>query len=172
MRLPLQTDSLSSVMINLPYRPNVCMLLHNDAGKLFLGERLGQAGVWQFPQGGIEPGTTPEEAVIRELEEECGIPPALIKIELKLAATHTYDFSTPPAYAVGRWRGQSQSFWVVRFLGHDQEIRLDLHKPEFSGWRWCTPQEVRSMAEPKRVVGYEPALREFENYLGAGKNTA
>ena len=159
-------------MINLPYRPNVCMLLHNDAGKLFLGERLGQPGIWQFPQGGVEPGTTPEESVIRELEEECGIQPALIRVELKLATTNTYDFSTPPAYAVGRWRGQTQTFWVVRFLGHDQEIKLDFHKPEFSNWMWCTPEQVRQRAETKRMVGYEPALKEFENYLQGCKRPA
>jgi putative (di)nucleoside polyphosphate hydrolase len=141
------------------------MLLYNSAGKLFLGERNKEAGIWQFPQGGVEAGLSLEQNVTKELHEELGLAPALVHITKQLKATNTYDFATPPAYAVGRWRGQSQSFWLVKFLGQDSDIRLELQQPaEFMNWRWCTPTEVRSLAEPKRLPGYANPLNEFEEF--------
>ncbi|NDC36541.1 MAG: NUDIX domain-containing protein, partial [Proteobacteria bacterium] len=136
-------------MSSLPYRPNVCMLLYNTAGQLLLGERNQEIGIWQFPQGGAEPGLTLEQNVSKELQEELGLHPEHVEITKRLSATNTYDFVTPPTYAVGRWRGQTQSFWLVKFLGQDSDIKLDRYQPaEFMNWRWCSPQEVRAIAEP------------------------
>lgn len=142
------------------------MLLYNSEGKLFLGERNEESGIWQFPQGGAEPGLTLEQNVLKELHEELGISDQLAKIAKQLKTTNTYDFSIPPAYAIGKWRGQTQTFWLVTFLGEDSDIRLDLHQPaEFMRWRWCTIDEVRALAEPKRLPGYAKALIEFEEFL-------
>jgi putative (di)nucleoside polyphosphate hydrolase len=70
-----------------------------------------------------------------------------------------------PQYAEGRWRGQSQTFWLVEFVGDDSDIRLDAdHAPEFMTWRWSPVDEVRRLAAPRRLAGYEPALREFERF--------
>lgn len=144
------------------------MLLYNSKGQLFLGERNHEAGIWQFPQGGAEPTLTPEENVIKELGEELGVEPSQICITKQLKATHTYDFVTPPPYAVGRWRGQTQTFWLVEFFGQDSDINLNLHSPaEFMSWKWCSPDEVRSLAEPKRLPGYAAALAEFEELLAS-----
>ncbi len=145
----------------LPYRPNVCMILRNREGKYFLGERAGEPGIWQFPQGGVETEFSLEENVIRELSEELGAKKKLFKIVKKLAATHEYDFRKAPAYAAGKWRGQAQTFWLVEFLGDDSEINLSLHEPEFMNFCWCTPDEVRQKAEPVRLTGYEKALKEL-----------
>jgi putative (di)nucleoside polyphosphate hydrolase len=151
-------------MTQLPLRPNVCMLVLNSHRRLFLGERLGEPGVWQFPQGGVETSATLEENVLRELEEELGAARQLFSIVRRLKANHQYEFSRPPQYAVDKWRGQMQSFWLVSFLGKDEDIKLDNDKPgaepEFSAWRWCTLAEVRAQAEPKRLLGYEKALAE------------
>ena len=68
-------------MLELPLRPNVCMLLHNQDSDLFLGERYGEAGVWQLPQGGVEAEYSVEENVLRELEEEIGVGRDLLEIE-------------------------------------------------------------------------------------------
>lgn len=156
-------------MATLTYRQNVCMLLFNAELKLLLGERQGEAGIWQFPQGGVEDGITLEENVLRELNEELGIAPAHLAVIKKLDSTHTYDWDVPPAYAKDKWRGQTQTFWLVEFRGKDSEIRLDLHQQEFNSWRWCTAAEVRTLAEPKRLPGYEAPLREFEEWVRGRK---
>lgn len=152
-------------MNELPLRPNVCILLCNSEGKLFLGERNGEKAVWQFPQGGVEPDCSVEENVLRELSEEVGAQRRHLSIIKKLNATHSYTFTKTPKYAEGKWRGQTQTFWLVEFTGKDSDIKLDTHEPEFMAWQWCTPEKVRALAEPKRLPGYEAPLLEFEEYL-------
>ena len=149
----------------LPLRPNVCILVFNRDRRLFLGERVNEPGVWQFPQGGVDPGATLEETVLKELNEDLGAPMASFKIVRKLKAVHDYDFARVPPYAVGKWRGQAQTFWLVEFVGEDSELDLTFHVQEFTAWKWCTPMEARAIAEPKRLPGYEPAIVEFEEYL-------
>lgn len=149
----------------LPYRQNVCMLIFNQDFKLFLGERAGESGIWQFPQGGVEDDSSSiEQNVYREAEEELGAPASLFKIERKLKHSHQYDFDNPPAYSIGKFRGQKQSFWLVRFLGNDSEIILDKYHAEFQSWCWADIELVKSKAEKKRLPGYLGALLEFETY--------
>ncbi len=137
------------------------MLVYNAEKRLFLGERFGSPNIWQFPQGGVEEGATLEENVVRELNEELGLKPAHIGTLRRLSTTHEYEWERPPEYAVGKWRGQSQTFWLVQFVGHDQDIHLTAHEtPEFMAWRWVAPGEVESLAEPRRLGGYRPALQE------------
>jgi putative (di)nucleoside polyphosphate hydrolase len=162
---PYTSDELNTArsMNTLPLRPNVCMLVLNKDGLLLLGERNRAPDVWQFPQGGVEVEASLEDSVIRELTEELGVVPELLRIEHRLKATHDYDFAEVPSYAVGRWRGQSQTFWIVRFLGTDADIDLQASDaPEFTRFRWCTPDEVRRIADPRRLEGYETPLRELE----------
>lgn len=149
-------------MNDLPYRPNVCMLIFNHEKKLLLGERKGCPGVWQFPQGGVELDQSIEENVLREVQEELGIDRSLVEIVGCLKARHRYDFDIAPAYAEGVWRGQDQTFWVVRFKGRDSEIIVESAEPEFESWCWATPDQVRNQAEEKRRAGYDAALKEFE----------
>lgn len=152
---------------NLPLRPNVCMIVLNSEGDIFMGERKGEAGKWQFPQGGVEPGLSLEENVLKELSEEIGAKKSLFRIIRKLKATNDYEFLRPPDYAKGRWRGQSQSFWLVDFLGEDSDIDLEAHNPEFMDFKWCSLAEVRKIAEPVRLPGYNRALAEIEAELEA-----
>lgn len=155
-------------MNQLPLRPNVCMLVFNRQKKLFLGERFGFEGIWQFPQGGVDLNNSLEDSVYRELEEELGLQRSVVEIRKRCAATHEYEFQDPPGYARGKWRGQSQTFWLVEFLGQDGQISLTTHEQEFMAWRWCTPNEVRVLAEFKRRAGYEAPLREFEAFCALG----
>ena len=141
------------------------MLVINREGKLFLGQRFGEPEVWQFPQGGAEAGLSSEENVLRELNEELGAPSHTFKILKKLNAVHRYDFSDVPQYAKGVWRGQEQSFWLVEFSGADEELNFELHTPEFMSYRWCNENEVRQLAEPKRLPGYDAPLKEYRQYL-------
>jgi len=158
-RYPLQMSDQT----NLPLRPNVCMLVVNTTGKVLLGERKGSPGLWQFPQGGVEPGLSLEENVRKELLEELGISNNVLGKIIRLRSTKEYLFDKIPSYAVGKWAGQSQSFWVVQFLGSDSDINLHAHHtPEFTDFQWCTPVEVIARAEPKRVPGYRAPLEELE----------
>lgn len=145
----------------LPLRPNVCMLLINSKGELFLGERLGEPGVFQFPQGGAEPDLSLEENVIKELHEETGAEESCFKILKKFKAIHDYDFDITPEYAKGKWRGQAQTFWLVEFLGNDSDFNLARFEAEFMSFRWCKPGEIEKIVEPKRMAAYRRVLSEL-----------
>lgn len=145
-------------MTQLPYRPNVCMILL-QGGKIFLGERTGSPGSYQFPQGGREEGTL-EENALRELEEELGARQELFQILALLDAVNRYDFQRTPDYAKGKWRGQEQRFVVVKFLGEDKDITLQAQCPEFDSFRWVHLEELPSLVENIRYPGYVQALEE------------
>ena len=147
-------------MTALPYRPNVGAVLFNPAGLVFLARRAdlpnaeGAAGGWQLPQGGIDAGEDPRAAVLRELAEEIGTDRA------EILAEHpdwlTYDL--PPDLLGralgGRYRGQRQRWFALRFLGTDAEIRLDADPhPEFDAWRWGHLAELPALA-----VGFKQAI--------------
>lgn len=147
----------------LPYRQNVCMLVFKYLEKdplFFLGQRLGDSPIWQFPQGGIEEDDTIENSVYRELEEELGCLKEYFQIIARLNHTHQYDFKNPPAYALNKYRGQSQSFWLVKFCGSDQQINLSAAHPEFGAFQWCKAEAIHQIADPIRVPGYRGAISE------------
>ena len=140
-------------MTKLPYRPNVGAALFNHQGLVFVARRAnfpnaeGPAGGWQLPQGGIDPHEDPRTAVLRELAEEIGTDKA------EVIGEHpdwlTYDLP-PELIGValhGRYRGQRQRWFAMRFTGEDSDIRLDLDPhPEFDAWRWAKLSELPSLA--------------------------
>jgi putative (di)nucleoside polyphosphate hydrolase len=153
-------------MVDLPLRPNVCLFIVNQNKRIFVGERFGCPGIWQLPQGGIEDGISEEENALREAHEELGADLKLFRTVKRLEAQHWYNFSEPvPLYAVGRWRGQKQSFWLIEFCGKDEDINLGRFQPEFSDYCWATVDELKKKAEKKRLAGYEKALGEISEYL-------
>jgi putative (di)nucleoside polyphosphate hydrolase len=145
-------------MQDLPYRPNVCLLIFNKNNLIFVGERKDCPNIWQFPQGGVEPEFSLEENAIKEACEELGVKKDLLKIRKKLAVTHKYDFQKPPEYAIGKWRGQEQTFWVLDFLGQDSDIKLDLHTPEFMSFKWVEVSFLPNIVEAKRWPSYKKSL--------------
>ncbi|MCB0320357.1 MAG: NUDIX domain-containing protein [Bdellovibrionales bacterium] len=146
-------------------RPNVCILLYNAQKKLFLGERCDCPGEWQFPQGGVEGDCSLEENVIREIEEEIGVSRDLIRVARRLRATHEYEWKEPREYGDQTYRGQTQTFWLVEFLGNDSDINLNTPHPEFMDWKWCASKEIPNIAHKQRLAGYILPLREFEDFL-------
>jgi putative (di)nucleoside polyphosphate hydrolase len=140
-------------MTELPYRPNVGAVLFNAAGRIFVARRAdfpnaeGPAGGWQLPQGGIDAGEDPRQAVLRELAEEIGTDRAEIIGEYP--DWLTYDL---PAHLIGvalhgKWRGQRQRWFALRFTGVDSDIRLDADPdPEFDAWRWAELADLPAMA--------------------------
>ena len=99
---------------------------------------------------------------MRELKEELGLKKGHIGKVTKLTSRHEYEWRKPPAYALHKWRGQRQTFWLVEFVGDDRDIDLESYKePEFRSWRWCSVAEVKRRAARHRLAGYRGALKEF-----------
>lgn len=158
-------------MTNLPYRPNVGAVLFNNAGQVFVARRAdmpnaeGPAGGWQLPQGGIDKGEDPSVAVFRELKEEIGTANA------EIIGEHpewlTYDLP-PNLLGIawrGKYRGQRQRWFAMRFLGNDTEIRLDLDPhPEFDAWRWAGLAELPALAVPFKRPIYEVLVSSFASF--------
>lgn len=140
-------------------------MMIDGEGHIFVAERLDTPGAWQMPQGGIDEGETPEEAAMRELQEETGVTAAtLLAISAKW---RTYD--VPPEIAEqawgGRFRGQGQIWVAVRFDGADEDIELDAHHAEFGRFKWTDAETLLDeIVEFKRDV-YAAVLREFAALL-------
>lgn len=152
----------------LPYRPCAGVVLMNRDGLIFAGRRLDTtADAWQMPQGGIDAGEQPLDAAFRELWEETGVNSGLVEYVGETPGWLTYDL--PPELMgkvwKGRYRGQQQRWFLFRFLGQDNQIRIDSDHPEFSEWRWIDADDmVRGIVSFKRPV-YEQVVAAFRNHL-------
>ena len=149
------------------FRPNVGIILLNPRNQVFWGKRL-RTHSWQFPQGGIKHGESPEQAMFRELHEEVGLVPDHVQI---IARTRDWlRYEVPEHFirkdARGHYRGQKQIWFLLRLLGHDSDLNLRAtDHPEFDAWRWneyWVPLEL--VIEFKRSV-YEMALTELARFL-------
>jgi putative (di)nucleoside polyphosphate hydrolase len=147
------------------YRPCVGLMVINPAGLVWIGERRGAPGSWQMPQGGIDHGEPPLDAALRELAEEIGT----ARVELAAESRHWYAYDLPPesvaAFHHGRYLGQSQKWFALRFVGRDAEIDVQTAKPEFLRWRWALPAEVVGLIVPFKRAVYEAVFAEFRPQL-------
>jgi putative (di)nucleoside polyphosphate hydrolase len=160
---------MTSNSADLPYRLNVGAVLFNRAGQVWVGKRAdvpaeyGEA--WQMPQGGIDAGEDPRAAVLRELAEEIGTANAAILGE----HPDWLSYDLPPALLGvawgGKYRGQRQRWFALRFLGDDAEINLtaDSH-PEFVAWRWVELAEIPALAVGFKREIYQVLARDFAGY--------
>jgi putative (di)nucleoside polyphosphate hydrolase len=149
------------------FRPNVGIILLNQKNQVFWGKRI-RTHSWQFPQGGIDRGETPEQALFRELQEEVGLLPEQVRIVARTRDWLRYE--VPDRYirkdARGHYKGQKQIWFLLQLVvpDHALNLRASTH-PEFDAWRWneyWVPLE--SVVEFKRGV-YEMALTELSRYL-------
>jgi len=150
------------------YRPGVGIILLNSVHRIWVGQRYGiTSEAWQMPQGGIDEGETPETAALRELEEETGVTSGLAEILAVSRDWHHYDLPaelTKIAWG-GRYRGQRQKWFVMRFLGNDGDINIQTAHPEFSEWRWSKTADLeRHIIEFKREL-YAALREEFSAFL-------
>lgn len=157
--------------MDLPYRDNVGALLFNRDGLIFVARRAdlpnaeGAPGGWQLPQGGIDTGEDPAVAVFRELEEEIGT----AKAEILAEHPDWLSYDLPPELLGkalgGKYRGQRQRWFALRFTGTDADIRLDLDPhPEFDAWRWARLEELPGMAVTFKREIYAVLARDFARF--------
>lgn len=135
----------------LPYRPGVGVMLMNGSGLVFVGQRLDSTlEAWQMPQGGIDDGEDATTAALRELEEETGVPAHLVEIVAETPGWHYYDLPNDLIGTIwkGRFAGQRQKWFAMRFLGSDSDVAIDQKHPEFKAWRWAPVDTLVDLAVP------------------------
>ncbi|OUW48606.1 MAG: RNA pyrophosphohydrolase [Candidatus Pelagibacter sp. TMED196] len=151
----------------LPLRIGVGAIVLNKKNQVFVGKRKDNpVDKWQMPQGGVNEGEDLTQAMIRELHEETGI--QNIKIINVIEGWYEYEL---PKYLLGRiwkgkYRGQKQKWFIVKFLGNDEEINLEIDKPEFIEWRWLDVKNLPSVIVDFKRKVYEqlvPKIRKFTN---------
>jgi putative (di)nucleoside polyphosphate hydrolase len=164
---------------SLPYRLNVGAALFDPRGKVLVGRRADRADLedltsgWQLPQGGIDPDEDPRRAVFRELAEEIGTDRAEIIGEHPEWLTYDLPDHLIGRALRGRYRGQRQRWFALRFLGTDGDIRLDVDPhPEFDAWRWAELAELPALAVPFKRPIYEIIARSFAPYAQAIRSGA
>jgi putative (di)nucleoside polyphosphate hydrolase len=157
-----------------PYRPCAGLTVLNRQGLVFIGRRLGgpehvdRTHVWQMPQGGIDPGEDPWPAALRELREETNIS----SVERLAEIPEWLSYDIPPKIAghawSGKYRGQTQKWFALRFTGDDSEINIEHpaggHEPEFLAWRWEPLHNLPALVVPFKRPVYERVAAEFKKF--------
>lgn len=147
------------------YRPNVGIILCNDAGEVFWARRTGEDS-WQFPQGGIRRNETPEQALYRELAEEVGLGPEHVVVMGRTDGWLRYRIPRRYLRHNGRDRprciGQKQLWYLLKLVGQEQAVCLDnTDKPEFDSWRWINYWETVDLVIPFKRIVYRKALEQL-----------
>lgn len=153
----------------LPYRPCVGLMLLNREGKIFAGQRLdNNHDAWQMPQGGIDEGETPAVAALRELSEETGLPADQVTILRESSYWHPYELPRGLISRLwqGRFRGQTQRWFAMRYTGPDAFIDIDGEEPEFRAWAWMDHAELVRKIVPFKRDTYTQVFDEFADLIG------
>jgi putative (di)nucleoside polyphosphate hydrolase len=160
----MTTDEISK----LPYRPCVGIMLVNTRGHVFVGQRLDRdTDAWQMPQGGVDKWEKTLDAAVRELWEETGVTENLITVEAESRGLIPYDLpiALVPNVWKGRYRGQEQKWFLMRFHGSDDQINIATEHPEFSAWKWLPKDELVANIVPFKREVYTQVLAEFGGKL-------
>ena len=148
------------------YRPCVGVMLVNERGKAFVGKRIDtkEGDWWQMPQGGVDKGEEFEPAALRELAEETGVRDHHVSIIGKTREPIRYDLPEELIGKLwrGRFRGQEQFWFLMRFQGSDADVDLEAHNPpEFCDWKWVEPETLPDLIIPFKRRVYSSVLSEF-----------
>lgn len=152
----------------LPYRPCVGVMLINTEGGVFVGQRRDHfEEAWQMPQGGVDKGEEPRDAALRELWEETGVLANLVEVLAETEGWLPYDLphDIVPKIWKGRFRGQEQKWFLMRFQGRDDQIDIATEHPEFSTWRWQPLDQLVDKIVPFKREVYRRVLQEFAPHL-------
>jgi putative (di)nucleoside polyphosphate hydrolase len=152
------------------FRSGVGIMLLNLHDEIFVGRRTGTLGeAWQMPQGGICEGEQPLKAALRELREEIGVD----NVEVLAESDVWLRYELPPELIgkawQGRWRGQQQKWFAMRFLGAEDEVNIATEHPEFSAWRWVPAAELPNLIVSFKRQLYLDVLRQFQTISAAGE---
>jgi putative (di)nucleoside polyphosphate hydrolase len=149
---------------DLPYRPCVGIMLFNRDGAVFVGKRIDQTVEgWQMPQGGIDKGETPRQAALRELLEEVGTDQAEIIAEMDDWVTYDLPEHLVGVAFKGKYKGQRQKWFALRFTGQDSDIDLTAHEPEFSAFQWVSLEALPALIVPFKRETYKAVIAAFQN---------
>jgi putative (di)nucleoside polyphosphate hydrolase len=150
------------------YRRGVGVMLINEHRHVFVGRRIDNRDeAWQMPQGGIDEGEKPWPAALRELEEETGIRKKLVEKVASLPQQLRYEIPDAIASRLwgGKWKGQLQDWYLVRFLGSDKDVNIKTKHPEFSHWKWVEPHLLPELIVPFKRDMYRTIVEGFSEYL-------
>lgn len=163
----MNNNSASSSANSLPYRLGVGMMLLNQQNQVFVGRRIDTTSeAWQMPQGGIDEGEDEKKAALRELEEEVGTN----HVELIAASKDWYYYDLPeeiiPRVWGGKYKGQKQRWFLLRFLGQDSDINIETEDAEFCAWQWADAKDLPGLIVPFKQQLYQELLDEFGELIG------
>lgn len=145
-----------------PYRQGVGIVLIDSRGRVFVGQRSDTKNAWQMPQGGIDKGETPREAALRELKEETGTDKARIVGVTRSWLRYDLPADLQAKVWKGKYRGQEQKWFLMRFTGRDEDIDLAAHTPEFDTWKWLPFKQL-----PRVIVGFKREIyKQVVAYFG------
>ena len=152
----------------MTYRAAAAIMLLDAHDRVFVAQRLDSSlDAWQMPQGGLDPGEDARAGALRELEEETGIAPNLVEVVAEASRDLIYDL--PPELAAtvwgGRYTGQRQRWFLMRFLGRDTDIDLNTPHPEFRSFMWVDPWRLPELIVAFKKPLYEAVLAEFVDQL-------
>lgn len=148
------------------YRPAVGMMLLNDENKIFAGQRIdSNYPAWQMPQGGVGPNEDLDQAMLRELEEEIGT--KNVEIIVKSKTWYKYDLPLDLAERLwgGKYKGQKQVWYALRFRGKDDDIDIKTLHPEFSNWKWVEKEDLLQLIVPFKKDLYLRVFKELWPYI-------
>ncbi len=148
------------------YRPAVGMMLLNAENKIFVGQRIdSKDAAWQMPQGGIGPTEDTDQAMLRELQEEIGTR----NVEIIVKSKTWYKYDLPPELAgrlwKGKFKGQKQIWYALRFRGKDKDINIHTYHPEFRAWKWIDKSELLDLIIPFKRDLYAHVLNDLWDYI-------
>lgn len=152
------------------YRACVGMIILNQNSQVFIakrldGERAGWPNSWQFPQGGIDNNEDPQTAALRELKEETGI----CNVEILAETPNWLYYDIPNHIATrswnGRYKGQRQKWFLMKFTGSDAEINLKQHVQEFCAWEWISPHDIINRVVPFKIDVYKQVISYFSKWF-------
>jgi len=146
---------------NLPYRNGVGIMIFNDQKKIFVGRRIDNQEAWQMPQGGVDENEEYEAAAKRELFEETGI--LSVRIIKKSEQDYVYDLPDHLLGKIwkGKYKGQKQKWFLMKFLGPESEININQKHPEFNEWNWVDLDELPKLIVPFKKELYLSIIKEF-----------